>query len=296
VVSTEPVARVWLRAVRIHQWAKNLLLFLPALAAHRPPAVELGADLLTAFLSFSLLASGLYLLNDVVDRNHDRAHPTKRNRPVASGRISTVQASAVAVVLVLVSYALTFRLPANFTGAWASYLIVSAGYSFSLKRVVVLDVIILAGLYTVRVIAGAAAVDVALSRWFLAFSVFLFTSLALLKRMVETQGAAERETAQLAGRGWQVADAPVLLAFGAGAAVASALVYCLYITGDEVVDLYRRADMLWLGLPMLLYWIGRVWLLALRGEVHEDPLLFALRDRVSYLVLAIGAAVTWMAV
>jgi 4-hydroxybenzoate polyprenyltransferase len=295
VAATEPGARVWLRAVRIHQWAKNLLIFLPALAAHLRPSVELATDLLTAFLSFSLLASGLYLLNDVVDRSHDRAHPAKKHRPVASGRISVPVASGVAVVLVLASYALTFRLPANFTGAWASYLVVSAGYSFALKRVVVLDVIVLAALYTARVIAGAAAVDVPLSRWFLAFSVFLFTSLALLKRMVETQGAAEREAVQLAGRGWQVADGPMLLTFGASAAVATALVYCLYITGDEVLTLYRRPDMLWLGLPMLLYWIGRVWLLALRGDVHEDPLIFALRDRVSYVVLIIGVAITWMA-
>jgi hypothetical protein len=118
-----------------------------------------------------------------------------------------------------------------------------------------------------------------------AFSVFLFSSLALLKRMVETQGAAQRSTGRLAGRGWEVADGPVLLAFGAGAAMASALVYCLYITGDEALRLYSRPDMLWLGLPVLLYWLARVWLLARRGDVVEDPLLFALRDRVSYLVV-----------
>jgi 4-hydroxybenzoate polyprenyltransferase len=286
---------VWLRAVRVHQWAKNLLLFLPALAAHRPPSPRLAADLAIAFFSFSLLASGLYLVNDVLDRDHDRAHPTKRDRPIASGRITAGAASVVALSLLVVSLLATLRLPQPFLTAWVSYMVVATGYSLALKRVVVLDVIILAGLYTVRVIAGAAAADVALSRWFLAFSVFVFTSLAMLKRMVETQGAAERETARLAGRGWQVDDGPLLVAFGAGAAVASALVYCLYITGDEVVSLYRRPDMLWLGLPMLLYWIGRVWLLALRREVHEDPLLFALRDRVSYLVLLLGAAVTWMA-
>jgi 4-hydroxybenzoate polyprenyltransferase len=255
-----------------------------------------GQLLLTAFLSFSLLASGIYLINDVFDRNHDRAHPTKRHRPLASGLITPTAAGIVAIVLLLISFASTFQLPPAFLGAWVSYLVVAAGYSFALKRVVVLDVMILAGLYTVRVVAGASEVEELISRWFLAFCVFLFMSLALLKRMVETQGAAERSDGRLAGRGWQVSDAPVLLTFGAAAAVAAALVYGLYITGDEIVARYQSPEMLWLGMPMLLYWIGRVWLLAARGEVHEDPLLFALRDPASYIVLGIGAGIVWLAI
>ena len=280
---------LWVRALRVHQWAKNLLLVLPALAAHRAPTPALVGPLLLAFLSYSLLASSVYLVNDIEDVEHDRLHPTKRDRPLASGQISVAAAAAAAAGLAAFALALTMALPPRFRLVWAAYLALSTAYSFGLKKVVVLDVMLLGALYTSRVVAGAAAVDVPLSRWFLPFTVFFFSSLAIVKRMVEAQGAAEREVDDLAGRGWSVQDIPVLLGFGAACSVASALVYCLYITSDEVRELYARPDWLWLGLPILLYWLGRVWLLANRGEVHEDPVLFALRDRPSYLV---GAAIT----
>jgi 4-hydroxybenzoate polyprenyltransferase len=282
---------VWVRALRVHQWAKNLLLVLPALAAHRAPTPALVGPLLLAFLSYSLLASAVYLLNDITDVEHDRVHPTKRDRPLASGRMSVNAAAGAFAGLAALAFALAMALPPRFRLVWAAYLALSTAYSFGLKRIVVLDVMVLGALYTSRVIAGAAAVDVALSRWFLPFTVFFFSALAILKRMVESQNAAEREDDDLAGRGWTVQDIPVLLGFGAACSVASALVYCLYVTSDEVTRLYDRPDVLWLGLPILLYWLGRVWLLASRGEVHEDPVLFALRDRSSYLVGAGLAAV-----
>jgi 4-hydroxybenzoate polyprenyltransferase len=271
---------MWVRALRVHQWAKNLLLVLPALAAHRTPTPALVGPLLLAFLSYSLLASAVYLVNDIEDIENDRLHPTKRDRPLASGQMSEKAAAAVAAGLAAVALALTLALPPRFRMVWAAYLALSSGYSFGLKKVVVLDVMVLGALYTSRVIAGAAAVEVPLS---------------IVKRMVEAQGAAEREVEDLAGRGWSVQDIPVLLGFGAACSVASALVYCLYITSDEVRQLYARPDWLWLGLPILLYWLGRVWLLANRGEVHEDPVLFALRDRPSYLVGAAIAAVLLLA-
>jgi 4-hydroxybenzoate polyprenyltransferase len=286
---------LWVRALRVHQWAKNLLLVLPALAAHRAPTPALFGPLLLAFLSYSLLASTVYLINDIEDVEHDRLHPTKRDRPLASGQISVPAAAAAAAGLAAVALALTMALPPRFRLVWAAYLALSTAYSFGLKKIVVLDVMLLGALYTSRVVAGAAAVDVPLSRWFLPFTVFFFSSLAIVKRMVEAQGAAEREVDDLAGRGWSVQDLPVLLGFGAACSVASALVYCLYITSDEVRELYARPDWLWLGLPILLYWLGRVWLLANRGEVHEDPVLFALRDRPSYLVAAAIAAVLLLA-
>jgi len=291
--STE--AGTWLRAVRVHQWSKNALIVVPAAAAHLAPTTTLALDLTSAVVSFSLLASAGYLLNDLADLEHDRAHPVKRGRPLASGRVSPLAARVAAAACAVVSFLLATRLPVPFMGAWGTYVVLSAAYSFALKRVVMLDVVVLAALYAVRVVAGAAAVEVPLSRWFLAFSVFLFASLALLKRMAETRGAAEREVAHLSGRGWIVSDEAVLLAFGAAASVAAALVYCLYITGEDVLRLYQRPDMLWLGLPVLLYWLGRIWLLAARGEVHEDPLLFALRDRVSWLVLGLVLGVVWAA-
>jgi 4-hydroxybenzoate polyprenyltransferase len=279
----------------VHQWAKNLLLALPALAAHLGPTPAVLGALLLAFFSFSLLASAVYLVNDLADLEHDRAHPTKRARPIAAGQIGPAAAAVAAAALAAGALLLALRLPPQFLQVWGGYLAITTLYSFGLKRLVVLDVMVLGALYTARVVAGAAAVDVPLSRWFLAFAVFLFSSLAILKRMVEGLGVADREEQRLGGRGWEVADIPVLLGFGAACSVASALVYCLYITSDEVLRLYAHPDVLWLGLPVVLYWLGRMWLLANRGLVHEDPLLFALRDRVSWVVGAVMAVTLWLA-
>ncbi len=275
-----------LRAIRPHQWAKNALLFLPALAAHLPWTPELLTMLAAGFLAFSFGASALYLLNDVMDRESDRRHPTKGARPIASGTIGTGAALATAAVLAGLAAALAVLLPAEFRAVLLAYLVLSAGYSLLLKRKPVLDVITLATLYTARVVAGAALADVPLSRWFLAFSVFFFLSLALVKRAVELLERAANDATALPGRGYVREDLPVLVAFGAAASAADALVYCLYITGEEVGQLYVRPDLLWLGLPMLLYWQARVWMLTNRGDMHEDPVVFALRDRVSYLLLA----------
>jgi 4-hydroxybenzoate polyprenyltransferase len=281
--------RPWLRQLRFHQWAKNLLLLLPALAAHRPLGWEVLVPLGVAVLVFSLLASGLYAANDIVDLEHDRDHATKRNRPLAAGQLSQTSVVVMAVLLVAAAAAGSVLLPVEFRWAAAVYALLAVAYSLGLKRVLMLDVVLLSGLYTVRVVAGAAAVDVPLSRWFLAFSVFVFTSLALLKRAVEAVEASTED--ELRGRGWRPLDLPVLVALGAGCAVAAALVYCLYITSPDVLNLYGRSDALWLGLPLLLYWLGRAWLLAMRGEVHDDPVVFALRDRASYVVLVAFALV-----
>lgn len=283
------------RALRPHQWAKNLLILVPALAAHSALTGTLALTLGAAVLAFSLLASAVYLVNDVADAEHDRLHPTKRHRPVASGALSRGAALGMAGFLAVASLILALRLPREFLWVWLVYLGLTSAYSGGLKRRVVLDVIILAALYTARVVAGAAAVQVPLSRWFLAFSVFVFTSLALLKRAVESLDARERQTSTLGGRGWRVEDLPILMAMGAACAVAAALVYCLYITGEDVVRLYTRPDLLWIGLPVMLYWLTRAWLLALRGEVHDDPVVFALRDPASYVVVAAFGLTLWLA-
>ena len=251
--------------------------------------------LTTAFFSFSLLASAGYLLNDIQDLEHDREHPIKRARPLAAGEIGSGAAVVAVALLAMASFALAWTLPRQFLQVWASYMVLTTLYSMGLKRVVVLDVMVLGALYTTRVVAGAAVVEVPLSRWFLAFAVFLFSSLAILKRMVELLGVASRAEDSIGGRGWTVRDIPVLLGFGTACSVAAALVYCLYITSDEVLRLYGRPDILWLGLPILLYWLGRVWLLAHRGLVHEDPLLFALRDRASYVAGVAMALTIWLA-
>lgn len=285
----------WLRAIRVHQWPKNGLLLLPAVAAHMTPSRDDGLAILSAIASFCLLASAVYLLNDLVDVEHDRRHPVKRTRPIAAGKVGTRAVLVVMTSFLLVSLGLALVLPRWFLAAWTAYLVLTTAYSFALKRVVVLDVVVLAALYTVRVIAGAAAVTVELSRWFLAFGVFLFLSLALLKRMIELRGVADRDQVAASGRGWTTSDLPILVNLGMASAVAAALVYCLYITGGQVTALYSRPDLLWMGLPVLLYWLGRAWLLANRGEVHDDPVLFALQDRVSYGVLFLLLAVLYLA-
>jgi 4-hydroxybenzoate polyprenyltransferase len=286
--------RPWLRALRPHHWAKNTLIFLPALAAHLAPSVSLAARLVAGFAAFSAMTSAVYLLNDVADLAADRRHATKRHRPIAAGLISVPQAIAVAALLVMVAAVAGWWLEPRFAATLAVYLVVTSAYSAVLKKLLILDVITLAGLYTVRIAGGAALVDVRLSRWFLAFAIFLFLSLALVKRVAELRETGDA-MAQAAGRGYRAEDLPVLLALGAAAAAASALVYCLYITSEDVQRLYADPDLLWIGLPLFLYWIARVWVLAGRGIVHEDPVSATLRDRVTYVVLAAFLLTVWLA-
>jgi 4-hydroxybenzoate polyprenyltransferase len=280
----------WVRALRLHQWAKNLLLLLPALAAHLRPSSRLAIQLGLAFLAFSLLASAVYLLNDLVDLPHDRAHSTKRHRPIAAGEISTSAALVGAIVLVVLAIVAASPLPRAFHLMMLLYLATTVSYSLALKRLAIADVLALATLYAMRIVAGAAAAGVPLSQWFLAFSIFLFLSLALVKRVVELQDKPPGDASATPGRGYVASDVPLLAALGQGSAVASALVYCLYITGDDVRRLYSHPELLLAGLPVLLYWISRMWLLTGRKAMHEDPVMFSLRDRVSYLM--VGAMLT----
>ncbi len=282
-----PTWRAWIRALRPHHWAKNTLMFLPVLAAHLDPSPGLALRLVAGFASFSALASAVYLFNDLADLAADRAHQTKRFRPLAAGEISIPAALFVAISLLVVSATLAMFLPPAFGVVLAGYFIITSAYSLFLKQRAAIDVITLATLYTVRIIAGAALTSVELSRWFLAFSIFLFLSLALVKRVVELQDARDRQVDDIAGRGYRPEDLPVLGSMGAASAAVSALVYCLYITGDDVLRLYSRPDVLWLGLPIFLYWIIRLWLFVARGTLHEDPVAFALKDRATYVVLVL---------
>lgn len=284
----------WFRALRPHQWSKNALLLLPALAAHLPWTFELASTLLLGFLSFSAVASAVYLINDVLDLRSDRLHATKRNRPIAAGEISIPGALAGACGLLVLAGLLSLALPTAFQAVVGLYFVGVLAYSLGLKRYAVLDVIVLASLYTARVVAGAALVSVPLSRWFIAFSVFFFLSLALVKRVVELREVSPGEE-EVSGRGYVTADLAVLRALGTAAAAGSALVYCLYITDASVGELYRNPDLLWFGFPMLLYWQARVWLLTARGEMHHDPVVFALRDRASYLALGAFLLMVWIA-
>ncbi len=284
------------RGVRPHQWAKNTIIFLPALAAHLQLDGTLGLRLLLGLAAFSAVASAFYLINDIADADDDRLHPTKRYRPIAAGQMSTRHAVMAAVALAAVGAAVALFLSLSFAGVLAAYALGTAAYTAGLKRYAIVDVITLATLYATRIVAGAVLVEVPLSRWFLAFSIFLFGSLALLKRVIEAKEMGARYIDLMEGRGYNAQDIPVLTALGTSFAGVSALVYCVYITSDDVMTLYEAPHLLWLGLPMLLYWIVRLWLLGNRGKLDEDPNVFASRDVASYVVLAGFMVTAWLAI
>ena len=279
-----------MKALRPHQWTKNLLLFVPALLAHATQP-EVWIRGWWAFAAFCLCASSAYVVNDLVDLDADRAHASKRLRPFASGALSPRLGLAIAPVLLAAAFGVALALPPAFAAVLGIYYLATLGYSLFLKRLVLVDVLLLAGLYTTRLIAGGAAYQVPLSQWLLAFSLFLFLSLAFVKRYSEVQAVRREGANETKGRGYRAGDLEQLAAFGSAAGYLSVLVLALYAHSDDVRRLYEHPARLWIMLPLLLYWISRVWLLAHRGQLHEDPIVFAVRDWQSYLV-ALGAAAT----
>ncbi len=283
---------LWLRAVRIHQWAKNLLLYVPLALSHRPALLEASLG----FLAFGLAASSAYLLNDLMDLQADRRHAHKKRRPFASGELP-VQAALAAVPLLWIAAAgISLLLPARFGLTLAAYLIGTLAYSFWLKQRAMVDVIVLAGLYTVRIEAGGAAAQIPISPWTLALAVFLFLSLAMVKRVSELREARQAETVSVPGRDYMRADLPQLSSMGIAAGYLTVLVMALYIHSPEVQELYSRPQWLWFILPIQLYWIGRIWLYTNRGWINQDPLIFALKDRTSYIAGILAAAIAVLAV
>ncbi len=279
--------RAIVRGVRAYQWTKNFLVFVPLLTAHvflDPGSVAAGV---LAFLAFSLVASCVYLANDLVDLEDDRRHATKCSRPLACGDLPIASAIALVPALLLIAAGVTALLPWEFGALILVYIAANLAYSLRLKRVALLDVFVLAGLYTLRILAGAAAIEVPVSHWLLAFSLFMFLSLALAKRYVEVAGVASRDGQRVGGRGYLASDGALLAMLGTASGYLSVLVFALYITSPQVVMLYRSPAILWFAVPLLLYWISRVWFLAERGLLHEDPLLFALRDKMSYVAGAL---------
>lgn len=279
------------RALRPHQWAKNILVFAPLLAAHSltPSAWQLTLGL---FVAFCACASAGYIWNDLADLPHDRSHANKRRRPLASGAARPAPLAAISVALAVggVALALWMSLAA---GLYAlCYLGLAAAYTLWLKRRVFLDVVVLSGFYSLRVLAGAAAAAVPLSPWFLALLLFAFLALAILKRQTELKAMADAGRADVPGRGYVAEDLASLTALGAASGFTSVVVLALYIQSDKVAALYDRPEALWLTCPLLLYWLGRTMVLANRGRVDDDPILFALRDRASWITAAgIAAAV-----
>jgi 4-hydroxybenzoate polyprenyltransferase/phosphoserine phosphatase len=302
-------AKAWLKAIRLHQWAKNVLIFLPVLLAHVRAAGPVVASLL-AFVSFGLAASATYIVNDLLDLEADRHHPRKRRRPFAAGDLSPIVGVATIVVFFTMSLILALLLPRvlvalspqlalvtpwKFLEWLVIYVISTTAYSLRLKRMVLVDVIVLSGLYTIRIIAGSAATGVPVSQWLAAFSIFFFLSLAFVKRFAELESLRARNQAAAAvavkGRGYRVSDLEQLRSFGTASGYASVVVFSLYIGNEVAKNLYPHYTRLWLLVPVLLLWLSRLWLLASRGDLHEDPVIYAITDKRSLLLGAVVVAI-----
>lgn len=288
--------RAWRRALRPHQWLKNTLVFVAPLAAHLVMQPTVLARSVAAFAIFSICASGVYLLNDLFDLEADRRHPRKRERPFASGQLSLVAGMLAALLLTLVAFGAAWSLGPRFTLVLFGYFLLTLAYSLYLKQIAMLDVIVLAALYTTRIIAGAIAVGIGLSFWLLAFSMFLFLSLAILKRYTELGVQREAGNAQVHGRGYATSDYELLASLGGASGYLSVLVLALYINSTASELLYRHPKLLWLLCPLLLYWISRAWIVAHRGAMHDDPVVFAATDNVSRIVLVLGAVIALAAI
>jgi len=271
----------------MQQWLKNLLLFAPVLAAHTALDFPMGLAMLLAFIAFSLSASATYLVNDLLDLDSDRLHPRKRLRPFAAGVISIPLGLAAAAGLLAAGLVLAFFVGHLFLVCLLTYLALTLTYSWYLKRLLLLDCITLAMLYTLRIIAGAAAVNMGLSFWLLAFSVFLFLSLAFVKRYAELEVLLLEGREYAHGRAYRISDASLLQTLGVSSGFAAALVLSLYLNSEEVLLLYNTPEIVWGAVLVLLYWISWMWMQAHRGLMHDDPLVFAIKNPVSLLAGAI---------
>lgn len=277
------------RALRPHQWLKNLLVFMPALAAHAPEALWPTA---LAFVCFSLTASSVYLLNDLLDLRADRVHPRKRTRPFAAGMLALAEGVVLAPLLLVTALALAaLTLPLAFLGVLGLYYAATLAYSITLKRRLIIDICMLAGLYTVRILAGAMATGLVLSPWMLGFSMFLFLALAAVKRQAELVDLQAAGGIGASGRAYRVEDLLIVAGMAIAGGYVAVLVFALYLNSPDVQELYARPVILWAVCPILLYWISRMVMITHRGGMTDDPLVFAARDRVSWAVgvLSVGA-------
>lgn len=275
----------WLRALRVYQYAKNTLVFVPLVTAHQISLAALG-DALLAFLAFSACASGAYLMNDLLDLAADRHHPTKRHRALAAGELPIASALIAIPALWLVAVAASLCISGLFLAVLGAYLATTIAYSLVLKKKMLLDVVTLAGLYTLRIIAGAVGVGVVLSEWLLMFSLFVFTSLALIKRFSELTMRQGAGLADPANRDYRVGDLQVIAAMAAASGMNAVIVFSLYVSSSAVTTLYSRPWMLWLMNPLLLYWFGRALMMAHRREMPDDPILYTFRDNASRITVA----------
>ena len=295
-VETSPRAQTWpltwINAMRLYQWTKNGLIFVPPLLAHEIIQPHVLVNSVLAFVAFGLCASSVYLVNDLIDLTADRQHSRKRLRPFAAGTLSARSGLAVAVLLITGAVVFAATVGARFMGVLAGYYVLTWAYSLYLKRVPLLDVMLLAALYTLRIIAGAAAAQVPVSFWLLAFSVFIFLSLGFVKRYAELADARKADRPIGHARGYRDADLPLIMSLGTASGYSAIVVMALYVNSAESQSLYQHHKPLWLICPLMLFWISRIWIVTTRGAMHDDPVIFAVRDRVSLLIVgALGVIV-----
>ena len=282
--------KIWLRALRVHQWLKNLLIFVPVLTSFS--FISDISNLIlacVAFASFSIAASGTYILNDLWDLENDRQHTRKRNRPFANATLPIHHGLAVAAGTLITALFLSLLVSSSFAVMLVGYVVLTTSYSLLLKSYVLIDVLLLSLLYTFRILAGSAATGIPVSAWLLAFSVFLFLSLALVKRCAELVALTDSGKAATRGRDYQVTDLTVLWPMGVGAALSAIVVFGLFISSTETQSRYASPQLLWLVAIGLLYWTGRLWVKTARGEMHDDPVVYAAKDRSSLICLGFMA-------
>ncbi len=288
---------VWFRAIRIHQWVKNLLLFVPLLTSHNLTDTGKLGLVTTAFFAFSLCASSVYILNDLFDLGDDRKHRSKHRRVFACGDMSIVRGGALFSMCLFLSLCLSFIVSFEFLLVICCYFFTTLLYSLYLKSRIMVDIIILAALFTLRIIAGAVSIEVELSFWLLAFSMFIFLSLAIMKRYIEllairNTGAGGHKKA----RGYYVSDIEILSSLGVTSGCLAVLIMAFYVNSPDVIKLYSQPEFLWLVCPLLLFWICRTWLKACRGSVDDDPVTFVIKDSVSWFCTVIVLLIFWLAI
>ena len=272
--------RHFIKLLRLHQWAKNILIFLPLLAAHKLYDFENITLLLVAFVAMGLCASSTYMLNDIFDLESDRLHPRKRFRPFASGDIPIEFALLIFFIYPASIFIASF-VGKGFVYILLLYTLITLAYSFYLKSIVILDCIVLAALYTIRIIAGAVVIDNDISFWLLSFSVLLFFSLSFLKRYAEILSIKDSGKIDLHGRGYLSSDSPLILSLGTSSGLGSIVVMMLYLNSPEILELYNNTILLWCTIPVLLFWISHIWFQTHRGNMHDDPVIFAVTDKIS---------------
>ncbi len=281
----------WVRLLRIHQWLKNLLVFVPLVVSGQFWIADSVLRAFGAFIAFSLLASSTYIVNDLADLEADRRHPRKRHRPLAARRIPVLHGAAASVTLLALSASLAIALGPALSAVLGAYLVATLGYSLVVKRYFGMDVVLLSILYTLRIFAGTSVIDVRISFWLFAFSVFFFLGLALVKRCAELRTIESQGESGAAGRNYGVDDYAIMAGLGVSASMVAVLVFCLYVNENTQTGQYAQADLLWLIVPGLTYWLMRMWVKTHRGEMTDDPIVFSVRDGGTRLTALLCVAV-----